>query len=110
MSAPSLAHPIGALSGGNQQRVVIGRTLAVSPRVLVAVNPTRGLDIAAAAQIHALLAASAAAGAAVLLFSTDLDELALVAHRLSVIYRGRLSAPLLPSDRARIGALMAGVA
>ncbi|MEO6029270.1 MAG: ATP-binding cassette domain-containing protein [Candidatus Binatia bacterium] len=108
--APSLSHPIGTLSGGNQQRVVIGRTLALAPRVLVAVNPTRGLDIQAAAQIHALLAASAAGGAAVLVLSTDLDELARVCDRLFVLYRGRLSTAIAPTDRARAGALMAGLA
>jgi simple sugar transport system ATP-binding protein len=110
VAAPSLEHPIGALSGGNQQRIVIGRALALAPRVLVAVNPTRGLDIAAAAHVHAMLAAATAAGTAVLLFSTDLDELAAVAHRLFVLYRGRLEGPVSPLHRARIGALMAGLA
>ncbi len=110
VAAPSLSHPIGALSGGNQQRIVIGRTLALAPRVLVAVNPTRGLDIQAAAQIHALLAAGAAGGTAVLVLSTDLDELARVCDRLFVLYRGRLSGAIAPTDRARAGALMAGIA
>jgi len=110
VSAPSLDHPIGALSGGNQQRIVIGRALALAPRVLVAVNPTRGLDIAASAQVHALLAATAAGGAAVLWISTDLDELAATCDRVFVLYRGRLSGPLPPHDRARIGAAMGGVA
>jgi simple sugar transport system ATP-binding protein len=103
-------HPMGALSGGNQQRIVIGRALALAPRVLVAVNPTRGLDIAATAHIHGLLAASAAAGTAVILLSTDLDELATVCDRLFVLYRGRLAGPVAPPDRARVGALMAGIA
>ncbi len=110
VAAPSLDHPIGALSGGNQQRVVIGRALAMAPRVLIAVNPTRGLDIAASAQVHALLAASAATGAAVVTISTDLDELAATCDRVFVLYRGRLTGPLAPHDRARIGAAMGGVA
>jgi simple sugar transport system ATP-binding protein len=110
VAAPSLDHPIGALSGGNQQRVVIGRALALAPRVLVAVNPTRGLDIAATAHVHAVLATAAAAGTAVLLFSTDLDELAAIADRLFVLYRGRLAGPVPPADRARAGGLMAGLA
>jgi simple sugar transport system ATP-binding protein len=109
VAAPSLEHPIGALSGGNQQRVVIGRALALAPRVLVAVNPTRGLDIAATAHVHAMLSAAAAAGTAVLLFSTDLDELAAVTQRLLVLYRGRLEGPVSPLHRAKIGALMAGL-
>ena len=110
VAAPSLDHPIAALSGGNQQRVVIGRALAQAPRVLVAVNPTRGLDIAATVAVHALLTATADAGAAILLLSTDLDELERVADRLLVLYRGRLSDPVSPADRARVGALMAGLA
>jgi len=57
-----------------------------------------------------LLAASAAAGAAVLLLSTDLDELAAVCHRLFVLYRGHLTGPVPPPDRVRVGALMAGLA
>jgi simple sugar transport system ATP-binding protein len=110
VTARAITDPIGALSGGNQQRIVIGRALALAPRVLVAVNPTRGLDIAATAHIHRLLAAGAAAGAAVILFSTDLDELAAVCDRLFVLYRGRLTGPVPPPDRAHVGALMAGLA
>jgi simple sugar transport system ATP-binding protein len=110
VAAPSLMYPMGALSGGNQQRIVIGRALALAPRVLVAVNPTRGLDITATAHIHGLLAASAATGTAVLLLSTDLDELATLCDRLFVLYRGRLAGPVAPPDRARVGALMAGLA
>ena len=110
VAAPSLEHPIGALSGGNQQRVVIGRVLAGAPRVLVAVNPTRGLDIVATAHVHAMLTAAAEAGTAVLVFTTDLDELAAIAHRSFVLYRGRLTGPVSPLDRGRIGALMAGLA
>ncbi len=109
VTTAGLDHPIAALSGGNQQRIVIARTLAQAPRVTIAVNPTRGLDLAATAAVHALLAASAAAGAAVLLLSTDLDELARTCDRLLVIYRGRLLGPVAPSDRARVGALMAGL-
>ncbi|MCC6847174.1 MAG: ATP-binding cassette domain-containing protein [Deltaproteobacteria bacterium] len=109
VAVPSLDHPVGALSGGNQQRIVIGRALATEPRVLIAVNPTRGLDIAATAHVHAMLAATAATGTAVLLFTTDLDELAAIADRSFVLYRGRLAGPVSPRDRARIGALMAGL-
>jgi simple sugar transport system ATP-binding protein len=110
VAAPGLEQPIAALSGGNQQRIVIGRALALAPRVLIAVNPTRGLDVAATAHIHGLLGASAAAGAAVILLSTDLDELGAVCDRLFVLYRGRLAGPVPPPDRARVGALMAGLA
>src|SRR6185369_14029840 len=72
----SLDQPIADLSGGNQQRLIVGRTLATTPRLVVAVNPTRGLDVAATAHVHATLAEIARAGAAILLIATDLDELA----------------------------------
>ncbi|MBI3770871.1 MAG: ATP-binding cassette domain-containing protein [Deltaproteobacteria bacterium] len=105
-----LDQPIADLSGGNQQRVVVGRALAALPRLLVAVNPTRGLDIAATAQVQATLTGVAGAGAAVLLISTDLDELRTLCARLFVLYRGRLHGPVAPDDRARLAALMAGLA
>ena len=99
-----------ALSGGNQQRLVIGRALAVDPAVLIAVNPTRGLDITATAHVQALLRGAAAAGVAIVLISTDLDELAALCARAFVLYRGRLLGPVGAAERARIGALMGGVA
>jgi simple sugar transport system ATP-binding protein len=105
-----LDQPVADLSGGNQQRVVIGRALAAAPRVLIAVNPTRGLDIAATTQVRATLVDAVRAGAGVLLISTDLDELTALCARLFVLYRGRLRGPVAPDDRARIAALMAGVA
>ena len=77
------------------QKLIVARALALEPRVLVAANPTRGLDIAAA-QRRARRASppALARGAAVLLISTDLDEILARAHRLAVLYRGRLSAVL----------------
>jgi len=105
-----VAQPIAGLSGGNQQRIVIGRALALHPRVLIAVNPTRGLDIAATTQAHATLARAARTGTAVLLISTDLDELIALSTRLFALYRGRLAGPVNPDDRERLGALMAGLA
>jgi ABC-type uncharacterized transport system ATPase subunit len=106
----SLDQRVADLSGGNQQRVVVGRVVATAPRLLIAVNPTRGLDVAATAHVHATLADVARGGAAVLLISTDLDELAALCTRLFVLYRGRLAGPVAPDDRARLAALMAGIA
>jgi general nucleoside transport system ATP-binding protein len=105
----SLDDPVRSLSGGNMQKLIVARALSLEPRVLVAVNPTRGLDIAAARGVHAAFAAGAARGAAVLLISTELDEILAHAHRLAVLYRGRLS-PVLerPFPGQRIGALLAG--
>jgi simple sugar transport system ATP-binding protein len=107
----SLEDPVRSLSGGNMQKLIVARALSLAPRVLVAANPTRGLDIAAAQAVHGAFAAAAAGGAAVLLISTDLDEILAHAHRVAVLYRGRLSAALeRPFPSQRIGALLAGAA
>jgi simple sugar transport system ATP-binding protein len=101
--------PASSLSGGNLQKLIVARALALAPRVLVAVNPTRGLDLAAAQAVYAALDAALARGAAVLLISTDLDEIVARAHRVAVLYRGRLSPPLArPFPLERLGAMLAG--
>jgi simple sugar transport system ATP-binding protein len=79
-----------SLSGGNLQKFVIGRELLQAPSVLIAAQPTWGVDAGAAAAIHQVLLALAQAGTAVLLISQDLDELLAVAHRIAVIANGRL--------------------
>ena len=94
------------LSGGNQQRVVVARELARQPRVVVAENPTRGLDLRAAAAIHARLRGAAAAGAAVLVYSSDLDEVLALAGRVLVASRGTLIEPPPGASRAQVGELM----
>ena len=71
------------LSGGNRQRLCVARALASRPRVLVAHNVTRGLDLAATAEVHRMLAEFAAEGGAVLLVSSDLDELVALCGRLA---------------------------
>jgi len=98
--------PAAALSGGNQQKVVVARELARAPRVIVAENPTRGLDIRATEAIHAKLQAAAAAGAAVLVYSSDLDEVLALAHRVLVAARGVLLDVPEDASRAQIGELM----
>jgi ABC-type uncharacterized transport system ATPase subunit len=101
--------PVRSLSGGNQQRVVVARELAQRPRVLVAANPTRGLDVAAAASVAEALLEVARQGCAIVLISTDLDELLELSDRVTVLSRGRLSAALEPPvDVERLGLLMAG--
>lgn len=100
--------PAATLSGGNQQKLLLGRALAQRPRVLVAENPTRGLDVGAAAEIHARLRRAAAEGAAVLLHAGDLDDVLAIADRLLVMSRGRLLVPPSGADRRAIGALMLG--
>ena len=109
-SVPSLDAPVGTLSGGNVQRAVLARELAHGPRLIVALNPARGLDArSTAATRHALLAAREA-GAAVLLISEDLDELRALADRLVVLFRGRIVGAGRPADFAveTIGHLMTG--
>jgi ABC-type uncharacterized transport system ATPase subunit len=107
----SLDAPARALSGGNQQRVIVARELAERPAVLVTVNPTRGLDIAAARAVADALIVVARQGCAVVLISTDLDEVLDLSASVSILSRGRLSAPLVPPiDAERLGLLMAGAA
>jgi simple sugar transport system ATP-binding protein len=96
------------LSGGNQQKVVFARALERGPAVLVAENPSRGLDVHATRFVHDRLRAAAAAGAGVLIYSADLDEVLEVADRIVVMYRGRLLPVPAGSGREGIGALMLG--
>ena len=88
---PRLAPPIGALSGGNLQRVVLARELAHHPKLIIALYPTRGLDVRSAASVRDLLRRARAEGAGVLLISEDLDELAGLSDRLLVLYDGALA-------------------
>lgn len=101
--------PASSLSGGNQQRVVLGRETIGRPRVLVASQPTRGVDLRGIAYIHELLLRARADGAAVVLFSEEIDELRELSDRILVLHRGEASG-LLPrgASRAEIGDLMLG--
>ena len=96
------------LSGGNQQKFVIGRAMDLDPRVIVAENPTRGLDPGAMTAVHAELRAAAAAGSAIVVHSTDLDEVIALASRIIVMSGGRIVAVRPGSDRETIGRLMLG--
>jgi simple sugar transport system ATP-binding protein len=105
-----LQEPVRSLSGGNQQRVVVARALAADPAVLIAANPSRGLDVTATRAVADALLDSARRGCAVVLISTDLDEVLDLSHRVSVLSRGHLSPALEPPiDTDRLGLLMAGV-
>ncbi len=98
-----------ALSGGNRQRLEVARAIASSPRVIVAHNICRGLDLAATADVHRTMLEFAAGGGAVLLISSDLDELLAICGRLLIISRGKISETS-PGERdpERLGLMMAG--
>jgi len=99
------------LSGGNMQKLILGRSLAAEPAVILANQPTRGLDEGAIAAVHAELLAARARGAAILLISEELDEAVGLSDRIRAIVGGRLSRPV-PAEAAdprRLGLMMAGV-
>lgn len=102
--------PVRQLSGGNMQKLILARVLERSPRIVVADQPTRGLDVGAVAWVHGRLLAARDRGAAILLISEDLDELRRLADPIVVIHAGRLSAPIPreAADPRRLGLLMAG--
>ena len=106
VTAPGPWVPAASLSGGNQQRVVVGRELSKRPAVVVAENPTRGLDIRAGGTIHAWLRRAAAEGAAVVFHSSDLDEVQALATRIVVARRGSLVQPPQGATRDDLGSLM----
>jgi simple sugar transport system ATP-binding protein len=97
------------LSGGNQQKLVFAREVSSNPELFIAENPTRGLDIRASAFIRERLQELAAAGCAVLVYSSDLDEVLMIADRILVVYAGTVTA-MPTDDRDAIGAAMLGVA
>ncbi len=104
--------PAKSLSGGNQQKLIVGRELAKNPAIVVASQPTRGLDIGAAKYIRDLLIEMRNNGRAILLVSADLDEVLALADRMAIMYEGRFMTTCGPSDlnREQIGMLMGGVA
>jgi len=107
----STAVAAGSLSGGNIQKVILARELARAPRALVAVYPTRGVDMGAAEFIHGQLLSLRASGAGILLVSEELEELMALSDRIAVVYRGRILGVLEgpAASRERLGRLMAGV-
>ncbi|NNE95566.1 MAG: ABC transporter ATP-binding protein [Acidimicrobiales bacterium] len=104
--------PIAGLSGGNLQRLLVGRELATSPKALVAAQPTRGLDVQGVAAIQEVLVAQAEAGLGILLISEDLEELLALSDRILVMREGRIVAEFdaETATRAMVGEAMAGSA
>ncbi len=110
IAAPSVETDARLLSGGNLQRLILAREIASDPRLMVAVQPTRGLDVGAIATVHRLLLAQREAGSATLLISEDLDEVLGLSDRLAVMYEGRIVGlfDVAEADVAEIGLLMTG--
>jgi ABC-type uncharacterized transport system ATPase subunit len=107
---PSEDTPANALSGGNQQKAVVAREINTGARLLVAAQPTRGVDIGATEFIHRQLLSARAAGRAVLLVSADLDELLSLSDRIGVIFKGRIIREFSHDTAARdeVGLCMTG--
>jgi len=99
------------LSGGNQQKAIVGREISLDPDLLIAVQPTRGLDVGSIEYIHKRLVEQRNKGKAVLLVSLELDEIMDLSDRIAVISHGELTGMKYPKEtnEAEIGLLMAGV-
>jgi simple sugar transport system ATP-binding protein len=109
---PSIQAPVRTLSGGNQQKVIVARELSRPVELLVAAQPTRGLDVGSMSYIHEQIVKARDEGDAVLLVSTELDEILSLSDRIAVMYRGKVvavveAATTTPED---LGLLMAGSA
>jgi simple sugar transport system ATP-binding protein len=112
IAAPGPDTPTRLLSGGNVQKVVLARELSSRPRVIVAANPTRGLDVGATEAVRALLIRAASEGVGILLLSEDLDEILMLADRIAVMYEGRIVGIVNrgEADVHQLGLMMAGSA
>ena len=108
---PSIETPAGKLSGGNQQKVVVARELSRDVKLLIASQPTRGVDVGSIEFIHERLVEERDSGRAVVLISTELDEVLALADRIAVMYRGQIVGIVGPdTPREVLGKMMAGVA
>ena len=112
VKTPGIDVPTSNLSGGNIQKLILARELSAEPKVILAAQPTRGVDVGAAEYIHGTLVAQKASGCATLLISEDLDEVLALSDRIGVMYEGRLMGVLDRADATveRLGLWMAGVA
>ncbi len=107
--ASSIDDAIGNLSGGNQQKIILARTLQNDPKLLIIANPARGLDVRATEYVYYQIAERRAKGAAILLISSDLDEIFSLCDRIAVLYRGTLIPAPAGSNRELVGRLMSGL-
>ncbi len=110
IATPTQETPVRLLSGGNLQRTILARELSIGPRLMVAVHPTRGLDIGATESVRNLLLKQREKGVAILLISEDLEELLALSDRIAVMYEGEIMG-IIPAEGANIeeiGLMMAG--
>ena len=110
IKTPSIEQPTDKLSGGNQQKIVIAKWVARSPRVLIVDEPTRGIDIAAKADVHRLLQELAGRGMAVIVVSSDLPEVLAISDRVHVVRDGRIVAELNRSQATQTSVMEAAAA
>lgn len=110
VKTPTLDTPVKSLSGGNIQKLILARELTRSPKLLIAAQPTRGVDIGATEYIHKRLIEQRNAGMAILLISEDLDEVLALADRIAVMYEGEIVGIVEPNTPVdELGLMMAGV-
>ena len=108
---PGIDVPVSTLSGGNQQKVIVAREFDREVRLVVASQPTRGIDVGSIEYIHTQIVAKRDAGAAVLVVSSELEEVTALADRILVLYHGRIAGEFAPAaDITDIGLAMLGSA
>ncbi len=105
---PNIDTSVRLLSGGNLQKVILAREISSEPRLMIAVQPTRGLDVGAIEGVQKLLLAQREAGAAILLISEELEELLSLSDRIYVIYEGEIMGEVVDGDIDKIGQMMTG--
>ena len=110
-SGQGIESKAGELSGGNQQKAILGREITLDPKLLIAVNPTRGLDVGAIEAVHKEIVKHRDAGRGVLLISFELDEIFNLSDRIAVMHRGVLSGIVKPEETTaeEVGLMMAGM-
>ena len=101
MRTPSVDAVVAGLSGGNQQKIVLAKWLAANARILILDEPTRGVDVGAKAEIHALIGELAARGAAILVISSELPEVISLSERIVVLREGRVAGELSRQEATR---------
>ncbi len=112
VKTPTINTPVKNLSGGNVQKLILARELATAPRLLIAAQPTRGVDVGASEYIHQRLLEERRNGTAILLISEDLDEILALSDRIAVMFEGKIVGIMARADAKaeQLGLLMAGVA